>query len=198
VKSFAPNAAAPAGWKIYQIAEYPWATQYYGSNATWFRYTVTHPGTGTVAYADVVLTDDKSTLDTYNLLNCFLFHNYDIRTSEKIDLGNGVFGLLLNYQDPATNTKWGTVSWAWPVTYKGDLYYERVALTSSPIQGSAGAALPDFKPSGGGIQDIFLDMLNGVSGGHNDPNAAPLYKTVDGVLQGEAGVLVEHAVKAGS
>ena len=192
VKAFSSDTA-PAGWQVYQINEYTWATQYFGENSTWNRYTVTRPGTGAVAYADVVLTDDKSTLDTYNLLNCFLFHNYDIRTSERIDLGNGVFGLLLNYSDPATNTKWGTVSWAWPVQYKGDTYYERVTLTSSPLQG-APANAPSFQPVGG-LQDIFLDLLNGVSGGHNDTSAAPLYKNVDTALEGDATVLVGHAVK---
>ena len=193
VKAFG-TASAPSGWEVYQIAEYPWATQYFGENSTWFRYTVTRPGTGAVAYADVVLTDDKSTLDTYNLLNCFLFHNYDIRTSQRIDLGSGVYGLLLNYTDPATNTKWGTVSWAWPVQYKGDTYYERVALTSSPLQG-APANAPSFQPAGG-LQDIFLDLLNGVSGGHNDASAAPLFKNVDTALEGTATVLVGHTVKS--
>ncbi|MBV8195367.1 MAG: DUF4328 domain-containing protein [Candidatus Dormibacteraeota bacterium] len=191
VKPFGPSSA-PSGWEIYQIAEYPWATQYFGDNSTWYRYTVTRPGTGAVAYADVILTDDKGSLDTYNLQNCFLFHDYDIRTSEKIDLGNGVYGLLLNYTDPATNTKWGTVSWAWPVEYKNDTYYERIALTSSPLQGAPSDA-PSFQPAGG-LQDIFLDLLNGVSGGHNDPSAAPLYENVDNALEGTATVLVRHTV----
>jgi len=197
VKTFSATAAAPAGWQVYQIAQYYWAKQYFGDNSTWNRYTVVPPHGSGVAYADVVLTSDKSTLDTYNLLNCFLFHNYDIRTSERVDLGGGVYGLLLNYSDPATNTKWGTVSWAWPVTYKGDTYYERIALTSSPIQGAgAAASAPSFQPQGG-IQDIFLDMLNGVSGGHNDPAAAPLFHTVDNALESEAQVLVHRAVQRG-
>ncbi|MFN2582103.1 MAG: DUF4328 domain-containing protein [Candidatus Dormibacteria bacterium] len=191
VKPFG-NATAPKGWSVYQIAEYPWATQYFGDNSTWYRYTVTPPGTQAVAYADVILTDDKGSLDTYNLQNCFLFHNYDIRTSEKIDLGNGVYGLLLNYTDPATNTKWGTVSWAWPVEYKNDTYYERVTPTSSPLQGAPSNA-PSFQPQGG-LQDVFLDLLNGVSGGHNDPSAAPQYRNVDSALEGTSTALVSHAV----
>jgi exosortase/archaeosortase family protein len=190
-------ASAMKGWTIQAIAQYPWVTQYFGQNSTWYRYTVVRPGVSNVSYADVVLTDDKGSLDAYNLLNCFLFHNYDIRTSEKIDLGNGVYGLLLNYTDPATNTKWATVSWAWPVTNKGETFYERIALTSSPLQGTSvqpGVA----QPQGFGIQDLLLDLLNGVSGGHNDPKAAPLFKSVDSALQGEAGSLVGHTVQAGS
>jgi exosortase/archaeosortase family protein len=186
----------PQGWQVYQIAQYTWATQYFGANSTWNRYSVVAPHGATVAYADVVLTDDKSTLDTYNLLNCFLFHNYDVRTSERVDLGSGVYGLMLNYADPSTNTKWATVSWAWPVAYKGDTYYERIALTSSPIQGTASTA-PSFQPAGG-LQDILLDLLNGVSGGRNDPTAAPLYHTIDNALRSEAQTLVGHAVQRGT
>ena len=196
VKPFGSTSAPTKQWLIQAIAQYPWVTTYFGPNATWYRYEVQQPGAFNIAYADIVLTDDKGSLDAYNLLNCFLFHNYDIRTSEKIDLGSGVYGLLLNYTDPATNTKWATVSWAWPVNNKGDTYYERVALTSSPIQGTQlqpGLA----QPAGFGIQDLLLDLLNGVSGGHNDPAAAPLFKNVDTVLRGEAGALVAHTVQSG-
>ncbi len=196
VKPFS-TASAPAGWQVYQIAQYPWATQYFGADATWNRYSILEKNGSAVTYADVVLTDDKSSLDTYNLLNCFLFHNYDIRTSVRIDLGGGVYGLLLNYSDPATSppTKWSTVSWAWPVNYKGDTYYERIALTSSPIQGT-GTTAPSFQPAGG-LQDIFLDLLNGVSGGHNDPTATPLYRSIDTTLQSEAQGLVRYATARG-
>jgi len=184
--------SAPAGWQVEQIAEYPWVTQYFGSNATWLRYLVTRPGSGNVAYADVILTDDKGSLDTYSVQNCFLFHNYDVRTAERVDLGNGVVGLLLNYSDPSTNSRWATMSWAWPVNNKGETYYERINLTSSPVQGSGlqpGIARP------GGLEQLLLDLLNGVSGGRNDPAAVPLFHNVDDNLEGEAYGLVGHAVK---
>jgi exosortase/archaeosortase family protein len=190
VTAFAGAASAPSSWTVLPIAQYPWVTQYFGDSSTWVRYSIADTPRGQV-YADVVLTADKSTLDTYNLLNCFLFHNYDIRTTDRIDLGSGVYGLLLNYSDPQTNAKWSTVSWAWPVTHNGASYYERIALTSSPLQGQS--APGTFQPAGG-VQDIFLDLLNGVSGVRNDPNAAILYRNVDTSLRAEAQALVEHAV----
>ena len=194
VHPFGVNSA-PSGWQIQQIAEYPWVTQYFGENATWFRYLVSRPGSTNVSYADVILTDDKGSLDTYSVQNCFLFHNYDVRTAERMDLGNGVVGLLLNYSDPSTNSRWATMSWAWPVNNKGETYYERINLTSSPVQGSGlqpGIARP------GGLEQLLLDLLNGVSGGRNDPAAVPLFHNVDDNLEGEAYGLVGHAVKLAS
>lgn len=195
VTSFAGAASAPVAWTVEPQAEYPWVTQYFGANSTWVRYSISNGQPGTV-FADVVLTADKSTLDTYNLLNCFLFHDYDIRTTQRIDLGSGVYGLLLNYSDPATDARWSTVSWAWPVMHGGYSYFERITLTSSPLQGPL-APGTSFQPAGG-PQDLFLDLLNGVSGGRNDPSAAVLYRSVDTSLRAEAQALVDHAVAQAS
>jgi hypothetical protein len=183
------------GWQIIETNTYPWVIQYYGPNATWNRYEIIRPGSTAVTYADVVLTDDKGSLDTYNVENCFLFHNYDLRTAERIDLDNGVIGLLLNYSDPSTNSRWATVSWAWPVKYKGETYYERINLTSSPY---AGTHVPGEQRPGGGLDQLLLDLLNGVSGARNDPKAAPLYHNIDNNLESEAYLLVGRTVKTAS
>ena len=141
------TTSAPAGWHVSYQAEYPWATQYFGANSSYTRYLVLGSQTGgrgpagltttaaaqsTVVYADVVRTDDKGSLDAYNLQNCFLFHNYNIADSRRIDVGSGVTALLLNYSDPATQARWATVSWAWPVDNKGQTYYERVGAHLQP------------------------------------------------------------------
>jgi len=192
VRVFGMQSGLP-GWGVIETNTYPWVTQYYGDNATWNRYQITRPGSTGVAYADVVLTDDKGSLDTYNVQNCFLFHNYDIRTAERIDLGYGVTGLLLNYTDPSVNQRWATVSWAWPVAYKGTTYYERVNLTSSPYSGTQ--APGDQRP-GDGLQQILLDLLNGLSGARDDPKAKPMFHNIDNNLTSEAYLLVGRTVKA--
>ncbi len=185
--------SGPPGWQIIETNTYPWVTQYYGDNATWNRYQITRLGSTGVAYADVVLTDDKGSLDAYNVQNCFLFHNYDIRTAERVNLGSGVTAILLNYSDPSTNQRWATVSWAWPIAYRGTTYYERINLTSSPYAGTAQA--PGVAQPSTGPQQLLLDLLNGVSGARNDPKAGPLYHNVDVNLESEAYGLVGHAVK---
>ena len=101
--------------------------------------------------------------------------------------------MLLNYSDPETDARWSTVSWAWPVVVHGGYsYFERITLTSSPLQGPL-APGTGFQPAGG-PQDIFLDLLNGVSGGRNDPAGAVAYHSVDTSLRAEAQALVQHAV----
>ena len=197
------SASAPAGYRVDQQADYPWAKQYFGANSSFTRYLVvgaptTRSGTatelaagsGTVVYADVVRTDDRGSLDAYNLQNCFLFHNYNISTSQRVDVGNSVTALLLNYRDPATQARWATVSWAWPVNDRGDTYYERIALTSSLFASGADA---DVSPSGG-MQGFLLGVVNAFSGAHSDPKLDSLYKNVDAVLRSEAGALVDFAI----
>ena len=198
-------ASAPAGMQVSYYQEYPWAKQYFGANSTFTRYYVSGapssaraPKTSTtgfvqanLVYADVVRTDDKGSLDAYNLQNCFLFHDYNITTSQRIDIGNGVTALLLNYAAPGNPPqRWATVSWAWPVDYNSDTYFERVTLTSSLTNGGADS---DVSPSGG-LQGLLVNFLNLLNGSHDDPKLDAQYKSADAVLRADAGALVSHAV----
>ena len=191
VKPFNPVRSVPPGWHVQPWANYLWASNYFGPNSLWKRYAIMSTA-GTAAFADTLLTDDRTSLDTYNLLNCFLFHNYDIQTYQRIDLGVGVYGLLINYRDPASNDKWTTVSWAWPVAYKHTTYYERIDLSAAPVLPVLADA-PSFRPRTG-LQDVFVSLLNGVGGAHNDPAAQPQYSRVDAALEQQAQSMVDWAV----
>ena len=196
------TTSAPTGFRVSYQADYPWATEYFGANASFTRYLVIGTPTSKngaitaaaygsdVVYADVVRTDDKGSLDAYNLQNCFLFHNYSITTSKRIDIGSGVTALLLNYTDPGTKARWATVSWAWPVDVKGKTYYERIALTSSLFNTGGDA---DISPSGG-LQSILVGFLNMLNGSHDDPKTDALYQKADNSLTAEAEALVKFAV----
>ena len=189
-----PSATLPSTWLTSHVDSYPWAKQYFGDNSSFDRYMVTSEGHG-VVYADVVRTSDRSALDAYNLQNCFLFHNYNISTSRRIDLGNGVTGLLLNYADPATKARWSTVSWAWPVLYKGATYYERIALTSSLFAGTSSGG-PDVQPSGDGLRGIFLDLVNTVTGGgKQDASVDAVFSKADTNLEDVATSLVAGTIR---
>jgi exosortase len=181
--------SAPAGYRVETNGSYPWARQYFGPNSTFTRFLVLGTSSAQLSYADVVVTDDRGSLDAYNLQNCYLFHNYDIVTTDHIDLGSGVTGLLLNYSDPAGKARWATVSWAWPIDKDGKTYYERIVLTSNlDARGDA-----DISPSGG-IHDFFLSLVNMVEGSKNDPKATAAYGSADQVLRAQAGALVVQAV----
>ena len=191
-----PSASLPSTWLTSHVDSYPWAKQYFGEDSSFDRYTVTSGNHG-VVYADVVRTSDRSSLDAYNLQNCFLFHNYSITTSRRIDLSNDVTGLLLNYSDPATKERWSTVSWAWPVLYKGTTYYERIALTSSLFTGSSSG--PNVQPGGDGLRGIFLDLVNTVTGGGGqDAKTDAAYTSADKNLEDVAGSLVAGTIRHGS
>lgn len=189
-----PSASLPNTWLTSHEDSYPWAKQYFGENSSFDRYIVTSASHGFV-WADVVRTDDRSSLDAYNLQNCFLFHNYDISTSQRIDLGSGVTGLLLNYSDPGTKARWATVSWAWPVQYKGTTYYERIALTSSLYTGAASGG-PDVQPSGDGLRGVFLDLVNTFTGGEKqDPAVEAVFHHADLNLESVATALVSGTIQ---
>ena len=192
VSPFGTSASAPHGYRVEPDGNYPWARQYFGPNSTYKRYLVISPK-GQIAYADVVLTDDRGSLDAYNLQNCYLFHNYNIVTSEKIDVGNGVTALLLNYADSRAHQRWATVSWAWPVNNNGKPFYERVALTSNLFVGGGDA---DVQPSGG-FHDFLISLLNMMNGGYSDPHADTAYQNADADLRAEAQLLVGKAVTGG-
>jgi exosortase/archaeosortase family protein len=191
VLQFGSSQLLPNGVQVQHVSNYPWAQQYFGSNSSFDRFSVSGTGAG-VVWADVVRTDDKGSLDAYSLQNCFLFHNYDIRTAKRLELGSGVVGLLLNYSDSSTHAKWTTVSWAWPIRYQGETYYERVALTSDLAPGTG--ATPDFQPADG-LHTFIVDLLNRTSGGTDDPTVRDLYKAADAKLQAAAAELVTSSVK---
>jgi exosortase/archaeosortase family protein len=200
------TTSAPSGMQVSYYQDYPWAKQYFGANSTFTRYYVSgapaapksSKGATTaglveadLVYADVVRTDDKGSLDAYNLQNCFLFHDYNITTSQRIDVGDGVTALLLNYSAPGNPPqRWATVSWAWPVDYNGQTYFERVTLTSSLTTGGADA---DVSPSGG-FQGMLVSFLNLLNGSHDDPKLDAKYKNADALLRADATALVSHAV----
>ena len=197
VQPFSVRGSAPTGWHIRHVASFKWAVQYFGVRAVWDRYTVTIPrGTATVV-ADVLRTNDKGSLDACNPQNCYLFRNRDIRTTGRIDLGHGVYGLLFNYQDSVSGSTWAAVTWIWPVIRFHETLYERVILSSSS---SLSEQFKTRLTPATGPQDVFLDLLNGVTGGRDDPAATPTYFRVDSLLRSDAQVLVAHALpqKAGT
>ena len=189
VAAFGPGFA-PQNWTIQFSQNYPWATQYFGDNSSFDRYTVQGPHTPFI-WADVERTDNQATLDAYNLQNCFLFHNDQVATSQRIDLGHGVTGLLLNYYDPSTKSRWASVSWAWPIVYNGQTNYQRIELTSSPFAVADEHATAQVTD---GLRGFFLDLVNGLTGNVGDNKSLGLYKNADASLQTAASTLVLRGI----
>lgn len=196
VKAFDVHRPAPDGWRIGYFTTYGWATQYFGSTSTFTRYTLDYSGTGQhLAWMDVVRTEDRGALEAYNLQSCFLFHNYVLHTTQRIDVGHGVTALLINYSDPETKANWATVSWAWPVVQADQqTTYERITLTADLNRD--GSKAPDPTPTSG-VRGVVLSILNSFGGGA-PAGADKAYRTADHALEGLATALVASTVKGSS
>jgi exosortase/archaeosortase family protein len=196
VDAMTVSTPVPRGWHVSLLATYPWGTEYFGSGSSYVRYQLVDSGAAgsTVLWADVVTTPDDSTLQTYSLENCFLFHNYDIVSAKTMALGKGVTALLLNYSDTSPKGRWATLSWTWPVVLAGASSYERVELTADLVPGFH--KVPNLQPSAGPVQNIVLAVENFFGSGpgsSQSPTMKP-YRGADTALESFAVDFVQTSV----
>jgi exosortase/archaeosortase family protein len=196
VKAFNLGNQVPAGLKLSYFTTYGWAQQYFGSNSKFDRYVLDYGDTShREAWMDIVRTDDRGALEAYNLQSCFLFHNYQLHSTQRIDVGHGVTALLLNYSDPETKAEWATVSWAWPVLYDQQTSYERITLTADLHRNGATAA-PNPEPTTG-VRGAVLSILNSFGGAPASGSDAAFH-TADRALEGVANSLVSATLLGAS
>ena len=60
----------------------------------------------------------------------------------RVDLGSGVTGTVLRWQDPANGLKWTTLYWIWAVRQGAQIRYERVVLLLNEVD-AAGLVAPE-------------------------------------------------------
>ncbi|MBV9524345.1 MAG: exosortase/archaeosortase family protein [Candidatus Dormibacteraeota bacterium] len=172
----------PAGWQASLFANYDWARQYFGNNSRFTRYLLQH-GSGTLAWMDVVLTDDQGALDAYNLQACYLYHNDTLESVQRVSLLTGITGLVIDYREPQTNVQWASVSWTMPVLDHGTTSYERLNLTTG-VNYKGGVKAPDPQPATG-FGGVVLALVNVFD---SDSGATTIaYRSADRALQGVAG-----------
>jgi len=80
-------------------------------------------------WADAVLSSDLGALDAFSLAHCYAFHGFRVRTSLRVDLGNGVVGRIFVYE--TKEAVWHAVAWEWPVLRGGKVQHERIVLLAS-------------------------------------------------------------------
>ncbi len=182
------TSAAPAAWRVAPVADYPWVAQYFGASSTFHRYVLTDAN-GTTAYADVVRTPNKSALAAYNVQNCFLFHRYHIYGNQRIDLGRGVTGLLLDYTVNGT-THWATTSWAWPVENNGRIQYERILL--STVAAPTTATTPPIPTAS--VRGWFVEAMSRLVGAAEGTGFQHAYRGSDARLAALARELVDSTL----
>ena len=196
VRPFNLGNQVPDGWKVSYFTTYGWAQQYFGSNSKFDRYVLDYGDTShRDAWIDIVRTDDRGSLEAYNLQSCLLFHNYQLHSTRRIDVGHGVTALQLNYSDPETKAEWATVSWAWPVVADRQTSYERITLTAD-LQRNGSRSAPNPEPSTG-MRGVVLSILNSF-GGSPAAGSDAAFHSADLALEGVANSIVSSTLRGTS
>jgi exosortase/archaeosortase family protein len=168
VVAFIDRPAAGAGWTLRRVERIRWAAPYYGRHSSWVRYrlrptgAVARRGAFTV-WTDAVLSPDLGALDAFSLAHCYSFHHFDVRTSLRVDLGDGVTGQVFVYA--TSEGVWHAVAWEWPVLRRDHVQHERLVLLASTTTrpGPPPAGEPDW------LRQRILRYLN-TNARKDDPN----------------------------
>jgi exosortase/archaeosortase family protein len=128
--SFTTSPAAVPGYAVANVATYPWSQRFFGDDSTWLRYSYysTTGRTSSAITADVVSTTALGRFSDYGIEACYKFHGYSVSGERSFDLGGGVTGNVLTYDNPKQHMQWNVVYWIWPVKSDKGNRFERVVL----------------------------------------------------------------------
>jgi exosortase len=107
--------------------------RFFGETSTWVRYAYRYTGEGPLrtnvpVLVDVVNTDDLQTFSDFGIEACYRFHGFSTGDLTTIELGHGLKGNLLRWEDADTGIRWVSLYWIWPVRQGAGVRYERVVL----------------------------------------------------------------------
>jgi exosortase/archaeosortase family protein len=193
--SFLTTPSHPQGWKVYRVAQFEWAKQFFGSDSTWWRYdyhwsakTVSPFHSNSTVIADVISTSDLSSFSTYGIEACYNFHGFSLKAVNSIDLHSGVVGHVVAYQNNTDDrSEWTNVYWINPVNTPSGIRYERVNLMM------INAARSDFSapvPAPSVARSLGLQIENALSGGGS--GSGPKLDRTRAFLAAFAADLIRH------
>jgi len=192
LEAFLTHPAHPDGWTVYRVAQFDWAQQFFGSDATWWRYnyhwngrTPTQFHSHATVIADVISTSDPSTFSTYGIEACYNFHGYSLKAVNTVDLG-GVVGHVVAYENSA-HAEWTNVYWINPVKTSSGTRYERVNLmlvNSSATQFSGPVPSPSLARS------LGIEIENALTG--STPGSGPRLAKTRAFLAAFAANVIRH------
>lgn len=133
IQSFTASPVSLKGWQEARVAQYDWATRFFGSDSSWIRYQYYGTGQPASVIADVVTTGSLSRLNAYGVQACYEFHGYGLHAPISYNLGGGVKGTLLTFHDPKMSGEWNALFWVWAVNTPHGHRYERVVLLAPVI-----------------------------------------------------------------
>ena len=139
--TFDQVATAPPGFDAVPVASVDAGQRFFGEDSTWIRWSYVADGTSSLrsdvpVLADVVRTDNAQAFSDFGLEACYRFHGYDLGEVRNVDLGSGLVGTVLNWQEPSSGLRWTTVYWIWAVDTPDGVAFERVVLLLNDSPGS--------------------------------------------------------------
>jgi len=161
--SFAQVASRPPGYRARPVASIEAGRRFFGEDSTWLRWSFNGPGqpdlySDVPVLADVVSTSNVQSFSDFGLEACYRFHGYGLAEVRSVDLGNGVVGTVLNWQEPSTGLRWTTVYWVWAVRSPNGVRFERVVLLLNDSKGARVVA-PEVTPDAAADFALRADEL---------------------------------------
>ncbi len=133
--SFAESQETPEGWELQTTDTYDWAKRFFGDSSNWVRYRYSQiPGAPTEMTAnvpitvDVIETSSRASFSAYGVEQCYTFHGHRISGNETVELGNGVVGGVITWDNVKQDVSWTSLYWHWPIKTGDGTRYERITL----------------------------------------------------------------------
>jgi hypothetical protein len=135
---FARSGADLDGFAAEPVASFQNGKRFFGEDSTWIRFSYRGFGTTDLSsdvpvLADVINTSNLQSFSDFGLEACYQFHGYGMEDVRRVDLGNGVTGTTLRWQDPANGLKWTTLYWIWAIRQGTQIRFERVVLLLNEV-----------------------------------------------------------------
>lgn len=129
-----------------QIANYPWAARFFGTDSSWDRFlyspfsaaaaSSSGGAAGAPLVVDVVSTESLRALGAYDVEACYRFHGFDVKAKQSFALAGGVSADFLTYRSTQDSTDWNALFWVWPVQQAdGGRHFERIVVLQSADAG---------------------------------------------------------------
>jgi exosortase/archaeosortase family protein len=168
--TFAQVSTQPDGFYAEPVDTIDAGRRFFGEDSSWIRYSFVGDGpeglsSDVPVLADVVSTSNLQSFSDFGLEACYRFHGFDMGSVRRVDLGHGVVGTVLNWQQPDNGLRWTTVYWVWAVRDGHSTSYERVVLLLNDVDGARIVA-PEVTPEEAGGFGLRADeLVRGASAG---------------------------------
>jgi hypothetical protein len=163
-------AVVPSGWATHGRQAEGWASRYFGTGSSWYRYGFAN-GSGSNRQhivVDALTAPDVGLLSVYPAISCYrLFVPY-VQSATPVSLGHGVVATAIYanaYSAPSpVQAQWALITWTWKIPGPATTTYQRVTvLTLEDATSVAGFPAPAAPGANNSVRTTFTNILRGVS-----------------------------------